>query len=103
MSQLAFHPAARKEAVKASLYLENARFGYGDKFEEELVRLSGHIVEHPNSGSPLDGYPADLDVRAYRMQTFRYSLIVAKIDGVPMVCAVAHQHRKTGYWRDRLK
>ena len=103
MDDLPFHPAALREAVKASIYLEEARFGYSEKFENELDRLCARIVEHPKSGSHLEGYPPELDVRSYRMETFRYSLIVVAINGDPMVYAVAHQHRKPGYWRDRLK
>lgn len=103
MHELAFHPAASKEAVEASAYLEAARFGYGDKFEDELGELCSHITEHPESGSPVRGYPPQFDVRSYRMRTFRYSLIVATVAGVPLVYAVAHQHRKPGYWRDRLR
>jgi hypothetical protein len=33
---------------------------------------------------------------------FRYSLIVASVQGEPVVFAVAHQHRRPGYWADRL-
>jgi len=54
------------------------------------------------AGSSLDEYPVEFDVRSYRMNTFRYSLVVATVDGEPMVYAVAHQHRRPGYWRDRL-
>lgn len=40
--------------------------------------------------------------RSFRMNTFRYSLIVVTLDGEPMVYAVTHQHRKPAYWRSRL-
>ena len=103
MDDLPFHPAAALEAVEASTYLEEARVGYSEKFEAELDRLCGRIAEHPRSGSPLDGYPSELDVRSYRMDVFRYSLIVVTIEGAPMVLAVAHHGRKPGYWRDRLE
>lgn len=103
MDELPFHPAAVLEAVEASTYLEKARVGYSEKFEAELDRLCGRIAEHPRSGSPLDGYPSDLDVRSYRMDVFRYSLIAATIEGAPTILAVAHHGRKPGYWRNRLK
>lgn len=102
MTTLAFHPAARAEAVAAAVYLEVEREGYGEKFERELADLCERIICHPSSGSLLADYPSEFDVRAFPMSTFRYSLIVATVDGVAMIYAVAHQHRRPGYWRDRL-
>ena len=102
MDELSFHPAARVEAVRASVYLESARDGYGEKFEDELAQLCERIVAHPQSGTLVPGYPREFDVRAYSMRTFRYSLIVATVDGTSMVYAVAHQHQKPGYWSARL-
>jgi plasmid stabilization system protein ParE len=102
-AEIGFHPAARAEAVAASVYLESERPGYGARFAMEFEELCGRLARHPKSGTPLPGYPRELDVRSYAMTTFRYSLIVAIIEGDPMVFAIAHQHRKPGYWRDRLK
>lgn len=101
--EIRFHPAARAEAVAAAVYLEAERVGYGEKFDLELVGLCERIVLHPKSGSRLDEQPDEFEVRSFRMKTFRYSLIVATVDDEPMVYAVAHQHRKPGYWRERLK
>lgn len=101
--ELTFHPAARAEAIAASLYLESERVSYGEEFVDELGELCERILRHPRSGTPLIGYPPELDVRSYAMNTFRYSLIIAIVDDTPMVYAVAHQHRKPGYWRDRLR
>jgi plasmid stabilization system protein ParE len=103
MSEIEFHPAARAELVAVSVYLESERAGYGSKFADEVDSLCERIMRHPKSGSPLEGWPSELDVRAYRLPTFRYSLIVVAIDGRPTVYAVAHHHRAPGYWRQRLK
>jgi plasmid stabilization system protein ParE len=61
------------------------------------------IAEHPESGPRLPGYPYELEVRAFRVRTFRYTLIVATVNRERVVYAVAHQHRRPGYWQDRLK
>lgn len=102
MADLPFHPAAKAEAITASLYLESQREGYGSKFELELDELLGRIEQFPKSSPRLSDYPEALDVRTFRMATFRYSVIVASPDGEPMVYAVAHQHRRPGYWVDRI-
>lgn len=103
MTEIPFHPAARAEAVAASLYLESQRVGYGEKLEEELDALLARIGELPKSGQRLPGYPEALDVRAFPMSTFRYSLIVASPGGLPMIYALAHQHRRPGYWLERIE
>ena len=103
MSELRFHPAARVELVEAILYHEAARPGYGARFQSELDDLVVQILEFPESGAPLPAYPLEFDVRAFRLPSFRYSLLVADVDGERMVYAVAHQHRRPGYWRERVK
>lgn len=46
MRELAFHPAARAEAVAAAIYLESERVGYGELFEAELGELCDRIVRY---------------------------------------------------------
>lgn len=94
MESLRFHPAARAELIDALVYLEAHRPGYGDKFAAEVEELIERIVQLPESGVPLSGYPPALAVRVFRSRTFRYALIVATVDGEQMVHAIAHQHRK---------
>jgi toxin ParE1/3/4 len=101
MAEVQFHPAARAEAVAASEYLESERIGYGELFEDELDRLIERIVRYPKSGRRLD-YSSELDIRAYPMTTFRYSVVVGIGDGQPIIYAIAHHHRKPGYWQSRL-
>lgn len=101
-AELRFHRAARAELIEAITYYKAQRSGYGDKFAAEVEKLVERIVELPGSGAPRAGYPPDLDVHAYRLRTFPYSLIVANVDGERMVFAVAHERRKPGYWVNRL-
>src|SRR5689334_151030 len=102
-TELRFHPAATAEAVEASEYLDSERFGFGELFELELDELCERILEYPESGSPLHEYPAEFGVRAHSMSRFRYSLIVATVDGSRVVYAVAHHSRLPGYWKERLR
>ncbi len=103
MTELRFHPAARVELVEAVVYHEEQRPGYGDRFEAEVQEAVDRILQFPESGSPLKDYPPELEARAFRLQTLRYSLIVAVVDGEQLVSAVAHHSRKPGYWRERVK
>ena len=103
MSQLRFHRAAREELIAAATYYEAQRPGYGDKFEAEFDGVVERIEQFPESGGLLPGYPSTLRVRAFHFKTFRNSLIVATVDGVRIVYALVHHHRRPGYWKDRVK
>src|SRR5262245_58966847 len=96
--ELLFHPLALTEAIDASVYLESEREGYGDRFDTELDEICERVMRYPKSGVLMGGYPPELDVRCYPMRTFRYTVVVAKINGTLMVQAIAHQHREPGYW-----
>ena len=103
MAKLKFHPSARIELVEAIAYHERQRPGYGAKFESELDSVVERIVQLPQSGASLAGYPQELNIQAFHLATFRYSLIVANTAGEQTVYAVAHQRKRPGYWKTRFK
>jgi toxin ParE1/3/4 len=102
MDSLRWHPAARAEFIEATVYLERHRPGYGLEFAEAVEEMLERIIQLPESGTPLSGYPPEPHVRAFRLRRFPYSVIVAVVDGRPMVEAVAHQRRRPGYWAYRI-
>ncbi len=103
MSELRFHRAARIELVEAATCYESQRPGYGHRFEAEFDAVVERVVQFPESGGLLPGYPPKLEVRAFHFKTFRHALIVATVERVRVVYAVAHHHRRPGYWKDRVK
>jgi plasmid stabilization system protein ParE len=103
MQPLRFHPAARAELIDVILQLEADRPGHGNKLLAELEGLLERIGELPRSGASLAGYPPELDVRVFPLRTFRYSLIVAAVDGGRVIHAFAHQRRRPRYWADRIR
>ena len=98
-----FHPEARVEYTDALVYLEDRRQGYGEKFEMEVFAALERALEFPGSGVRMPGYPEHVDIRAFPLRVFRYSLMIHFDGDEAVVYAVAHQHRKPGYWQDRLK
>jgi plasmid stabilization system protein ParE len=98
-----FHPDARAEYVDALVYIAERRPGYGEKFEAEVFAALERALQFPESGAQVQGYPENLNLRAFPLHVFRYSLMLAFEGDEAVVYAVAHQHRKPGYWRDRLK
>jgi plasmid stabilization system protein ParE len=100
--RLRFHPLARLEYVEAMVYLEQRREGYGERFENEVDSTLQRIADFPQSGALIPDCPADVELRSFPLRVFQYSLIVGFLAAEIVVYAVAHQHRKPDYWRDRI-
>ena len=54
------------------------------------------ISAHPEAGTSLDG-----EFRKRIIPGFPYNIIYRVWDEYIYLVAVAHQHRRPGYWRDR--
>lgn len=71
--------------------------GLGDAFLLEAIKALKLVEQHPDAWHPLSP-----QIRRCRLNRFPYSVIYA-LDGTDVVVlAVAHQHRKPLYWRDRI-
>ncbi len=97
-----FHPEARAEYVHALTYIDERRRGYGQKFEDAVFATLDRAQLFPKSGSRFPGLPSHIDLRVFPIPVFRYSLVIVFADENAVVLAVKHQHRKPGYWRERL-
>lgn len=71
--------------------------GLGDGFLVEVLRSIQLIQHHPDGWHPLTP-----DIRRCRLRRFPYGVIYTIEDGDLLVLAIAHQHRKPGYWQDRI-
>ncbi len=92
-----FHPDARVEYVDALVYVEERRVGYGEKFETAVFAALERALQFPGSEAQVSGYPEGLNLRAFPLRVFRYSLMIAFEGDEAITYAVAHQHRKPGY------
>jgi plasmid stabilization system protein ParE len=94
----------------AVLELEGAYDWYLERDERvaaaclEAVRV---VVERaarlPSSGPLVPGIPADRQVRRFGLAGFPYSVYVAPAGDAMIVVAVAHEHRRPGYWHNRVE
>jgi len=90
-------PKAEDEVIAAYLWYERQSPIAAARFLQALDRAMKQVSERP------DSFPAYLaGARSCQLHKFPYLVIFrvhpAKID----VIAIAHGHRKPGYWRDRL-
>ena len=91
-------PPARDEIIRASEYYDSVSQDIGIAFNVGLKSAFASIEQNPNAWSPLRG-----GVRRYVMKRFPYQLIYRVEADEIVIYAVAHQSRRPGYWRRRVK
>lgn len=95
--RLEFHPEARDEFVGAAAYYDAAVPGLGDRFLVAVRRTTDLVLGHPTVGTPRNA-----EVRRILVTGFPYDVVYQVRADVIEVLAIAHQHRRPGYWRERL-
>jgi plasmid stabilization system protein ParE len=101
--RLPFEADAAAELEDAAAWYERERRGYGALFMSEIRRTVERAADLPQSGTAVSGTDPEHDVRRFVVRCFPYSVITALVAGERAVVAVAHGHRRPGYWRDRVK
>jgi len=95
--ELEFLDEALEEAEEAALWYAERSAVAAVGFAEELGEAVAHIKRAP------DAWPIhEHNTRGFLLRRFPYS-VVYRVDATRIVIvAVAHAHRRPGYWRDRL-
>ena len=96
MSPYEFHDEAEDELGESAVFYESRIAGLGELFTSEVQRAVNMIRDHPEIGSPLGA-----KVRRVLVRRFPYNVIYRHDAGRIFILAVAHQHRRPGYWRHR--
>ena len=91
-----FHPDASAELEDAALFYESRMTGLGKSFAAEVERTISLVQEFPEAGSPIGP-----NRRRVLVARFPYSIVYRDGPDSIVVVAVAHQHRRPGYWRRR--
>lgn len=90
-------PAAQSELDEAIHWYDQQAPGLGDSFLVEFLRTIQLIERHPNGWHPLSNH-----TRRCRLRRFPYGVIYNVDQGVILVVAVAHLHRRPAYWQGRV-
>jgi len=93
---LSFHPDARDEVVETAVYYDGQAPGLGEEFIGEVEQVVALIAKNPAVGGTYLG-----ETRRVLVRRFPYSVVYRSAPGEIRVLAVAHQHRRPGYWRGR--
>ncbi len=70
----------------------------GAAFLLEAVWVLDLIQRHPQAWHPLSA-----GIRRCRLRGFPHGVIHIAADDDALVLAIAHLHRRPGYWRERLE
>jgi toxin ParE1/3/4 len=94
-----FHPDARAELCAAVAYYEQQRPGLGRDLQREVERTINRIQQHPQSFLQHD----EAGLRKCFVRRFPYTIFYLELADQIWIAAVAHQRRRPGYWRNRIR
>ena len=99
MKPIIFHPDARAELCAAVAYYEQQRPGLGRDLQREVERTINRIQQHPQSFLQHD----EAGLRKCFVRRFPYTIFYLEHADQIWIAAVAHQRRRPGYWRNRIR
>ena len=96
MKSVAFHPDAEAEFSATARYYEAQAENLGADFISSVERTYTRLAAFPESGHPFG-----TRLRRVLVPGFPYGLIYRVESDRLFIVAVAHLHRRPGYWRGR--
>lgn len=98
-----FEDEADVEYREAGRWYNSRASGLGIEFFDEVDATIRRIVDFPDAGVPAPRLPSDLSVRRLAVKRFPYHVVYLRLSGELRILAIAHDRRKPGYWRGRLR
>jgi hypothetical protein len=92
-----FHPQAEIELHEAAEWYDREVPGLVADFAKEFDRALSRLLD-----DPLHWRQIQPGVRRCLLKRFPYAIIYDLPGDMLRIIAVAHLHRKPGYWRDRI-
>jgi len=96
VNEAIFHPEARAEMRESVNFYEAHLDGLGFRFLAAVEQTAERIFTHPEAGAPLAG-----GFRKRIVPGFPFNIIYRVWEDYIYLVAVAHHHRRPGYWRKR--
>jgi len=102
-SRVRFEDEADAEYRHAGRWYEDRRTHLGIEFFDAVDAAVRRIVELPRAGARVPRLPATLPVRRIPVTRFPYHVVYLETPAAIRILAVAHDRRKPGYWKGRLR
>lgn len=96
--EIRFLDVARRELDEAVEYFNAELDGRGDQFLLEVLDVLARVRQFPNAWHRYTE-----NSRRCQTRRFPYGIVYQVLRSEILVIAVAHLHRKPGYWLDRIK
>lgn len=103
MRSLRIHEAAAEEAAEAAAWYEAQRPGLGADFEKAVNAAFDVLEQDVVPLTNVPGLAGSRGIKRLLLRRFPYAIVVQQRGEEIIVVAVAHQARRPGYWRDRVR
>lgn len=94
---------AAVEAVEASAWYEQQRPGLGLEFDHAVNAALDLLEDEIIPLTKMPGKAGQQGVKRLILKRFPYDIVVRESPKEIIVVAVAHQSRRPGYWRNRVR
>jgi len=96
--KIVFHPEAYEEMLESARFYEQREEGLGWEFLEAVVDATRRIRQFPQAG-PIERD----DMRKRLVAGFPFTILYQLQKDRIHIADIMHQHRKPGYWKERLR
>ena len=94
---------AAEEAAEAAAWYEVQRSGLGAEFERAVDAALDLLEDEIVPLTTMPGVAGKQGAKRLLLRRFPYDVVVRERIGESVVVAFAHQSRRPGYWRARLR
>jgi toxin ParE1/3/4 len=94
---------AEDELIEGAKVVRSSAFRSWSEFRSAIDEAMERLLKAPLAASPIVNLPPSIGARRVLVKRFPYSIVFIDHDEDLWVVAFAHQHRRPGYWRERLK
>jgi len=94
-------PDVEEEIGAGVAWYEQQRTGLGREFFDEVRAAVLSLTVPGPECRPALGVPVELGVRRKLLRRFPYVVVFIEFPTAVHIVAVAHAHRRPGYWKDR--
>ena len=98
-----FEDEADAEYREAGRWYDAKQAGLGVEFFDEVDATVRRILDFPQSGERVHRLPRELSVRRLAVARFPYHVVYLEPTTELRLLAIAHDRRRPGYWKKRLK
>ena len=98
-----FEDEADAEYREAGRWYDARQTGLGTEFFDEVDATIRRILQFPRAGSRVPRIPGDLPIRRLAVSRFPYHVIYLEPAEELRILAIAHDRRRPGYWKLRLR